>query len=283
VSGVRDRRVGRSVPLSREVESGSAGTPRPTLAAGFSLIEIMLAVALMTIIMLGLLAMFYQTHRAMRVGTAQADVMSTGDAAAQLIGNELKQVVAVRHEWVPHLETKTPPAYQPLFWTRSFGSPQVTYLQELFFIRRDNDDWVGTGYFVDPITDQGGAGVLYRFESVQPIWKSNAVFLLYDDFQKANRTTVPRLADRIAHLQLHAFNADGSPYVTNNNDLLFTNNWLPSYLDLELAVLEPKPYDRFRARYDSNVANTVPALSYLTGQLNRLHTFRQRIPIRTVQ
>src|SRR5687767_9294543 len=151
------------------------------LQRAFSLIEIMLAVALMTIIMLGLLAMFYQTQRAMRIGTAQVDVMSTGDATAQLIANELKQLVGTdvwfvsnnRTNYIPHLETKTP--YRPIFWTRNFSrnaSPQVTYLQELFFVRRENDDWVGTGYFVDPITDQGGAGVLYRFEWVEPTWKS---------------------------------------------------------------------------------------------------------------
>jgi hypothetical protein len=58
---------------------------------------------------------------------------------------------------------------------------------------------------------------------------------------------------------------------------------LPAYLDLELAVLEPKPYDRFRARYDSNNVNTAVSLAYLTNQLDRLHMFRERIPIRTVQ
>jgi prepilin-type N-terminal cleavage/methylation domain-containing protein len=255
----------------------------------FSLIEIMLAVALMTIIMLGLLAMFYQTQRAMRVGNAQVNVMGTGDAAIHLMANEIKQVVAAgdyarilgggQPRYIPHLEATN--RYLPLFWTRSFGGPQVTYLQELFFIRRENDDWVGTGYFVDPVTDQGGAGVLYRFERVEPTWKSNAIPILYNAFQTANRTTVPRLADRIAHLQLHAFNADGTNLTLPN--LTFTNLDLPSYIDLELAVLEPKPYDRFRARHDSNDVNTPLALAYLTNQLDRLHIFRRRIPIRTVQ
>ena len=250
----------------------------------------MLAVALMTIIMLGLLAMFYQTQRAMRVGTAQVDVMGTGDAAMRLIADELKQVVAAGENarlagttnYIPHLETRTP--YLPLFWTRNFGSAQATYLQDLFFIRRENDKWIGTGYFVDPVTDQGGAGVLYRFEWIERTSQSNALVIIYNEFQKAKTTTVPRLADRIAHLQVHAFNADGEPLFGNPfPNLTFTNSWLPAYLDVELAVLEPKPYDRFRARYDSNNVNTAFALAYLTNQLDRLHIFRQRIPIRTVQ
>jgi type II secretory pathway pseudopilin PulG len=262
----------RADTLKRELQRGA-----------FSLIEIMLAVALMTIIMLGLLAMFYQTQRAMRVGNAQVNVMGTGDAAIQLMANELKQVVAAGHESIPNLEARTP--YLPLFWTRSFGSPQSTYLQELFFIRRNSLDWVGTGYFVDPVADKGGAGVLYRFRWSEPATRSNALNTIYNEYQKAKNTTVPRLADRVAHLQLHAFTADGEPYITNTvvPNLLFTNYDLPSYLDLELAVIEPKPYDRFRARHDSNDVNTPLALAYLTNQLDRLHIFRRRIPIRTVQ
>ena len=127
-------------------------------------------------------------------------------------------------------------------------------------------------------------GSLYRFERIEPVWRSNAVTRIYDAFQKADRTTVPRVAERIAHLQLLAFNADGYSYISNNTpNLSFDNNDLPSYLDLELGVIEPRPYDRFRARYDSNNVNTPIALAYLTNQLDRLHLFRQRIPIRTLQ
>jgi type II secretory pathway pseudopilin PulG len=290
-------KVGRGVPAEPRATDRLSGTLRPTLSVfgeapalprkeqgGFSLIEIMMAVGLMTVIMLGLLAMFYQTQRAMRVGGAQVDTMGTGDAAIQLMANDLKQVMAVGSANITNLETRTP--YAPLFWTRNYGAPQVTYLQELFFIRRENDEWIGTGYFVDPVTDKGGAGVLYRFEWIEPVWRSNALERIYDAFQKANRATVPRVADRIAHLQLLAFNTDGYSYITNfptPNDLIFRGKDLPSYLDLELGVIEPRPYDRFKARYDSNNVNTPIALAYLTNQLDRLHLFRQRIPIRTLQ
>ena len=260
-----------------------------TALSAFSLIEIMLAVALMTIIVLGLLAMFYQTQRAMRIGTTQVDVMSTGDAAMQMITRELKEIVA-GGDTSTNLLAVTP--YQPLFWTRTFskaGLPQTTFLQELFFIRRQNQEWIGTGYFIDPITDQGGAGVLYRFERIEPVWRSNALERLREGFRTADRTTAPRLAERIAHLQVRAFNADGSNILGNGRtnlplgELEFIDTLLPAYIDVELGVLEPKVYERFRARHDSNDVNTPFALAYLTNQLDRLHLFRQRIPIRTVQ
>ncbi|HKQ37610.1 MAG TPA: prepilin-type N-terminal cleavage/methylation domain-containing protein [Verrucomicrobiae bacterium] len=255
------------------------------LQLGFSLIEIMVAVALMTIIMLGLLAMFYQTQRAMRVGSAQVDVLGTGDAAIQMMASELKQIVAAG-SLRPNLEATN--AYGPLFWTRNFtvsGSPQATYLQELFFIRRDNDDWVGTGYFVEPVTVAGGAGALYRYELRRPVTRVDALDEIYKEFKNPTaKTPIPRLAERITHLRVFAFDADGNSYYTNNNNLWFADTNLPSYIDLELGVIEPKPYDRFKARYDTNTPSTaVVALAYLTNQLDRLHLFRKRIPIRTVQ
>ena len=263
-------------------------TLKHELQRAFSLIEIMLAVALMTIIMLGLLAMFYQTQRAMRLGTAQVDAMGTGDAAMQVIMRELKEVVSGNTVF-PHLQTRTP--YPLLAWPRDFSTfPQSTALQELFFIRRQNDDWIGTGYFIDPIADQGGAGTLHRFEHSEPAWKSNALFLIYDAFDKADRNTAPRLAERVAHFQIRAFNADGTNIFGNGRTnvapivIEFTNTLVPAYLDLELAVVEPKAFERFRARYDTNNPTTGPfALAYLTNQVARLHLFRQRIPIRTVQ
>ena len=256
------------------------------LQLGFSLIEIMVAVALMTVIMLGLLAMFYQTQRAMRVGSAQVDVLGTGDAAIQLLASELKQVAAAGNFIYPNIEVTN--GYGPLDWARSFSKanvPQRTYLRELFFLRQENDDWIGTGYFVDPVTDNGGAGALYRFESRYPVTRSDAVELLYKEFKGARTTSVPRLADRVAHLQLYAFNADGVPFQYTNSGLTFAYTNLPSYMDLELGIIEPKPYDKFKARYDTNnPAVTGPiAVTYLSTQIDRLHLFRQRIPIRTVQ
>lgn len=282
------RPASRRPCFRRDAENCGRDARAPLKECAFSLIEIMLAVALMTIIMLGLLAMFYQTQRAMRLGTAQVDAMGTGDAAMQLLMRELKEI-ASGGALSPSLQTRTP--YPLLAWPRDFATqPQLTLLQEVFFIRRHNDLWIGTGYFVDPVTDQGGAGTLYRFEESRPIWEQDAVFKLYDAFSKADRNSAPRLADRVAHFQVRAFNADGTNIFGNGatnpslNVIEFTNTFLPAYLDVELAVVEPKAFDRFRARYDTNNPSTAPfALSYLTQQVSRLHLFRQRIPIRTVQ
>ena len=262
-------------------------TKAKNIKRGFSLIEIMLAVALMTIIMLGLLAMFYQTQRAMRIGTAQVDVMSTGDAVMQMIARELKETTAGNVDSVNLVTTNR---YVTVEMPRAFGEAQTNYLQDLFFLRRQHDQWIGTGYYIEPIANDGGAGVLYRFENRIGVWENQPNWVLFDQFMNPDPAMIARLADRVTHFQVRAFNADGSNVFgngafanfNNRGDLHFLNRLVPAYLDVEFGVLEPKAYDRFHARYNSNAANTALAFNYLREQVDHMHLFRQRIPIRTV-
>src|SRR3954471_19290395 len=61
---------------------------------GFSLIEVMVAVAILAVIIVGLLAMFYQTQRAFRTGLTQVDVLENGRAAMEMSGSDLRDVTA---------------------------------------------------------------------------------------------------------------------------------------------------------------------------------------------
>src|SRR5438552_7914811 len=63
-------------------------------SGGFSLIEVMVAVSLLAVIIVGLLAMFYQTQRAFRSGIAQVDVLEGGRATLDLISRELQEMTA---------------------------------------------------------------------------------------------------------------------------------------------------------------------------------------------
>src|SRR5204863_4219055 len=62
--------------------------------AAFTLIELMVAVALMSFIILGLLAMFTQTQRAFRASMTQTDVLESGRIATDMIVRELAQISA---------------------------------------------------------------------------------------------------------------------------------------------------------------------------------------------
>ena len=54
----------------------------------------MVAVSLLAVIIVGLLAMFYQTQRAFRSGIAQVDVLEGGRATLDLISRELQEMTA---------------------------------------------------------------------------------------------------------------------------------------------------------------------------------------------
>ncbi|HPC60329.1 MAG TPA: prepilin-type N-terminal cleavage/methylation domain-containing protein, partial [Verrucomicrobiota bacterium] len=54
--------------------------------SAFSLVEILVTVALLSFIVLGLLAMFHQTQRAFRSSITQTDVLEAGRALTEIIG-----------------------------------------------------------------------------------------------------------------------------------------------------------------------------------------------------
>src|SRR5436309_8858412 len=78
----REERESALLPNSMAVNPSGrhricAGPPIRTRhdVAGFSLLEMMVAVTLLAIIIVGLLSMFYQTQRAFRQGSTQSDVL----------------------------------------------------------------------------------------------------------------------------------------------------------------------------------------------------------------
>src|SRR3954452_6174254 len=69
-------------------------------AGGFSLVEVMVAVGLLAFIIVGLLAMFYQTQRAFRSSATQTDVLEAGRASMQIIRQDLQDMHAAGHPFV---------------------------------------------------------------------------------------------------------------------------------------------------------------------------------------
>jgi hypothetical protein len=70
------------------------------------------------------------------------------------------------------------------------------------------------------------------------------------------------------------------PY-TAETVLVFTSNALPASVELELGVLEPFAVKQLQAMQQDSSPKV--AQTFLKKQAARVHLFRQRIPIRTVQ
>ena len=246
----------------------------------FSLLEIMVAVAILTIIMIGLLAMFYQTQRAFVSGATQSDVLDGGRTTMELITRDLQELYPTRINWVTNFAAvdAAPSFVQPL----PGGDLRTNVLQEITFIARVNDQWVGT---VLVVADSDlGVGTLYRLSTNSP-----NVVDLNNYLAKAAPGNFHRVTDGVIHLRFEAYDARGLLSTNEIRDgmasfpadgrvdgYVFTSNSLPAYIDVELGILEPKTLANFRARTN----NPAAASAYLQRQAGRVHLFKQRVPIR---
>ena len=178
----------------------------------FSLVELLVAVALMTVIVVGLYSMFNETQRALRTNVSQVDVLESGRSAIELIVQDIQQAKApgpLQQEMpskiffppssipnnLPVAITNTHPHFfsgiqissvdpevaLPLIQNLADQGIRINILQEVFFLTRSNLNWLAKGYFVSPsritaVLSNAPAtisyGTLFRFSSPNVIWDS---------------------------------------------------------------------------------------------------------------
>lgn len=152
----------------------------------FSLVELLVAVALMTVIIAGLYSMFNETQRALRTNVSQVDVLESGRSAIELIVQDIQQTeapgalqqempkeiffppsgilnnlpVAITNTH-PHffsgiqINSVNPQVALPLIQNltdhgEAVSNQRVNILQEAFFLTRSNLNWIAKGYFISP-------------------------------------------------------------------------------------------------------------------------------------
>jgi type II secretory pathway pseudopilin PulG len=270
----------------------------------FSLIEILVVVGLLSIIILGLVAMFSQTQRAFRLGLAQVDVLESGRAVTDMMTRELSQMTPARASNAVNFFASLD-SLQPLKQELP-GNPgplRKNLIDELYFLTKDNQTWTGIGYYVSGA--DGGVGTLYRYAS-------NTVFgqnpgQLYDGYNqrlddaiKRNTfTNLNRILDGVVHFKVRAYNPDGR-WITTTNQFAtnqfgvrepslaltaageselyrFKNNVVPAFVELELGVLEERALIRARTITDPQSRS-----NYLAREAGKVHLFRLRVPVRNV-
>lgn len=283
--------------------------PRPAPPAGFTLIEVMLAVSITTLIIFGLYAVFDQTQKALRQTVAQVDVLESVRIAHDVLTRELETVAPVEpgnvnSNLVIHINPVS--ASVEVAGLASTGEPVLrTSLQDIFFLTRQNDQWTAIGYWVGPVSsNQMGqpiaVGRLYRFE--HRVHQAN---LGGTNLLARFRNPVHRLADSqmvldgLVHLRVQAYDSYGQPllpnWVTNppaidrrpwsvdttrSTETAYGFNWytlpsLPKHLELEIGILEPQAVARF-----ASIPVATEARRYLARNAGQIHLFRQRIPLR---
>ena len=273
----------------------------PVRGGGFSLVEILVVVGLLSIIILGLVAMFSQTQRAFRLGLAQVDVLESGRAVTDMMSRELSQMTPSRASNAVNFYASLE-SVQPLKQELT-GNPaplRTNLLEELFFLTKENQTWTGIGYYVSGA--DGGVGTLYRYAS-NTVFGQNPGQLYYGYNQRLNDainrntfTNLNRILDGVVHFKVRAYNPDGhwitttnlfnvwvreprfALYATNESELyFFTNNVVPAAVELELGVLEERAIVRARTITDS-----LSRSNYLAREAGKVHLFRLRVPVRNV-
>lgn len=286
--------------------------------AAFTLIEILITMGLLSFIVLGLLMMFNQVSRAFRSTMTQSSVLETGRNVTDLIARDMEQIMASNGAYETNFLAEinlNGTTVQGLAGTTTPSGAQVlrtNLIQRLFFLGRENIQWTGLGYIVDPM-GAGGNGTLYRFATNRPYAQGTN---LLGAFLNAPLDQYSRIADGIVHLRVQAFAQNGFPiywdsafsnaaafradalapstsvkvvgaaatmpnanYPGYYQGIYFWSNALPAYVELEVGIVEPQIMDRFKAIGPNN---NIAQLNYLSNHIGQVHLFRQRIPIRNV-
>ncbi|MHC1762807.1 MAG: PilW family protein [Verrucomicrobiia bacterium] len=250
---------------------GTALRLAPALPKGFSLIELLTAVSILMVIIYALYAMFNQTQKALRANITQVDVLESGRAAAEMLGRELEQLAASQLSQTINLYAGMTPGRMPMpqhgVDQNAARAPlRTNILQEFFFLSRETNKWVGTGYRVMG----ADVGTLYRFST-----STNYYELTFTNLMSAFvhtpmtnaagvvHTNFNRMTEGVIHLRLTAYDPDGLRLDATSSS---STNMHPNYRILRLdpsgrtiglvssalavadanVILQPDPVDPFR-------------------------------------
>lgn len=224
-----------------------------TSPKGFTLVEILVTVALMSFIILGLLMMFSQTQRAFVSSMTQVDVLEAGRDVIDLVANDLVNMTPSEQANVLNFYADTNdlfsiPANQLQALPSSVpGPPRTNYMQKFYFLSKNNLVWSAVGYQVVADDANEAVGTLYRFVTNISVYALPNFSYYMTNSGKANYSLAPnvyngyelfvtsnKIADGIVHFRIRAFATNGFPIASDR----FNNAWFRSSPTNQLASNE---------------------------------------------
>lgn len=300
-------------PVSSANRRGGRGDRRAgRLSCAFTLIEIMVVILLLTVIVLGLMAMFEETQRAFKAGMAQTDVMEGGRMFNDMIQREVEQITPSYQNSGLNFFAEIP-NYTPLPEALPGDTvPRTNILEDLFFVSKVNQTWNAIGYyvrtnvgytnFVDPV------GTLYRFQTNIPVspFNGNGASNAYQSFTTTtNLASLSKILDGVVEFRVRCFDTNGvfltgsNVFSISNNFVnisnmfpalapgppnevsfyAFSNNIVPAYVEIEIGILEPAILRRYQSIPATAAASR---FNFLSNHAGNVELFRQRIAVRNV-
>ena len=221
----------------------------PIGQAGFTLVEILVTVALLSFIILGLYATFTQVQRAFQQSMSQVDKLEAGRAVTEMLPRDFEQAAAAGHSaanFAAQIIPNSTPLTQPLPGT---AAQRTNLLQDCYVLLRQNQTWTGIGYCVRTNDANGllwlpecgagqmGVGSLYRFSASINVLRSDGLASdpsqLYVSFRNAcapgsaaSLAISNRICDGVIHFHFRAFATNGYPIVSDGSSTsaLFRSN-----------------------------------------------------------
>ncbi|MFO1459576.1 MAG: prepilin-type N-terminal cleavage/methylation domain-containing protein [Verrucomicrobiota bacterium] len=230
----------------------SVRRPGAALSRGFSLLEMLIGIGILSVVVLALYALFDQTQKALRANVNQVDVSEGGRSVLDLLVRDVMRAAAsgINTNYVVDrrgdIVRTVPPGTNlvvihtkgGLFegpWEGVFGDQnrRKSALHELFYlIEPQPGRWLGAGLFVageNPQDTVDGLGTLWRYEDTDPLGArgvkgADDISLLNNRFlnNTAYRTNhVSRLIDGVVFFRVTPFGPQGQPlddtYLTETN------------------------------------------------------------------
>ena len=270
---------------------------RPSSREAFSLIEIMVVIALLSLIVIALMTVFSSTQTAFRASVTQTDVLEGGRAAIDLMAQDLKTMTYsggtsnqptpvgsppygslfyfTNRNYVNFFVTANPyyyafnpnayglPLLQPLVGSAD-GAVRTNMVQSFFVLSRNNvgghDRWIGTGYAVNATNVDSP---LYRFSmEINAESGPDALFNSYMAGVYTNGFAGPgwsHLIDGVVDLHVRAYDANGY--------------WISNYV---YYAGNPTVYATNVNTYN-NISQYNPRIPMLMGEAN-LYMFSNTLP-----
>ena len=239
VRRARNRRaVSAMVPLLKNPVNSKFRIQHSQLPErGFTLIEILVVLVLLSLIVFALMAVFSNTQRAFRASVTQTDSLESGRAVMDLITGDLETMAPsygvsntfINNGQLNTLEpvnfatfVKTFPAYpgSPLLQSL-VGSPsgalRTNVLEDVFILGKGNingvPSWIATGYSVTTNLADGTLYPLYRFymttNASSGPWGQWGLYNQFISFQYTNANLWSHLMDGVVDLTVRSYDTNG--------------------------------------------------------------------------
>jgi hypothetical protein len=281
-------------------------TPSGRGRQAFTMVEIMTAVAITTLIVFALVSMFNTSTKALLMGIKQKDVWESARATFGMISTDVEKVTEGGYARVG---TNTDlrismaalgPSLPPECVTLQNGVEICRELQDFYLLSKDGSRWDLNIYRVIRENADTGVGTLYRFQTNYTTFNLTSSENMDIDYSPISLTVnsnpfkwsnaefadrASRMVDGVVHLRMVSYDNNGRAlYPTNSpvleyeitlNSFWFGGDALPAAVDLDMFVLEPDRINEFRAQ-----SGPAARQAYMANHIGNIQMFRTRIPIR---